>query len=806
VGTQPTRHIRAHIGVFVAYGLIALLITYPLVLNIATQFAGFDYGDAYENAHHLWWFGYALQNGEPLFFQTLLGYPNGIDGVTLQANLLQFFPSSVFALFMPVAAAYNLQILLTLALNGWAMYWLVRSQTENMPAAFVSGVVFMAFPTMQGHLGAGHAGLMVQWTVPLYVWALYALRVQHAAMRSKLPLRAMLAVGLCIIATAFGHTLQIIYVLLPITAWFTLSLLWQRDWRTLRAVVIVNALALGLLALYLLPTLQAATGSAYADEGGAVRYSADLLAAVTPSFFHPLYGQLAYTRQVLGVNLDEGAAYIGLIAGALALLGVWRKRDARAWLWLALVSYVLALGPLLKLFDQPVAYTVDGYSSFITLPYASLQELPLFNLARTPGRFNYVLALAVAMMAGYGLAWLVERAFGGKARFAWVMAVLCAGLIVADYQMFFPLPTAPADIPQPIADLRQREDIRAVMDVPWDNLIVAKTGLYLQTAHQQALLAGQVTRRTPVDPAMLTLLEQTLDLHQLDAAGVDVIILHRQHAATDLETRLRSRMGAPTYEDDRFIVFEVPLAENQPSPESIASMPAQDILTDQAVAYLYMPSRGWRMWALTLQGSNRSIRVSLNGETLWHGTIDDTQTINVPLPLAEAGYHTAVLALDPPCPPRIPAPLACDAVQVQSAAFSPLALDDLRTPITFEQGVTLHGAFAEGSAQVGEALPIWLWWSFAQGRTTNDVRFVHLINEAGELVAQVDSAVGEQPLDSQWAESMLLEIPRDLAAGEYQLYVGWYTFPEITPLLTQSDDPRAQGGRVHLGQVTLLAE
>ncbi|MFN8375665.1 MAG: hypothetical protein U0694_22695 [Anaerolineae bacterium] len=133
--------------------------------------------------------------------------------------------------------------------------------------------------------------------------------------------------------------------------------------------------------------------------------SADLLAALSPSFFNPLYQNLGYNRQVLGINLIEGSGYLGIVAGLLALIGIWRMKAARWWLALAFVAWVFSLGPLLNLNAAPVTLTVgDEYSTYVPLPWALFQSLPVLNISRTPGRFNFVVGLCMAMMAAYGVA------------------------------------------------------------------------------------------------------------------------------------------------------------------------------------------------------------------------------------------------------------------------------------------------------------------------------------------------------------------------------------------------------------------
>jgi hypothetical protein len=554
-----------HVLIIVAYFVIALLIVGHVPTILFNHFIGSQTGDSYEMARNVWWFGFALRNGQEIFYQSWLGYPNGIDGAVLMSVPLQYFPMWALAMVLPLPIAYNLVVLLWMALNGWSMYWLVKSlapslaqqtaeerKTSDAPA-LLAGLVYMAFPTFQTHLAEGHAGLIVAWAAPLYLWALFRYTEAKTGVW-----RWLVAAVLFFYLSTTGHILQSIFVLLPITAAFGLGKLWQRDWLAIGRIFGMGLLASGVLLVALYPAIRSATTeSAYGDIQGYVRYSADLLALFSPSFLHPIFDSiLAYPRRVLGTNLAEGAAYIGLIATVLVILGLVKKREARWWLLLAGLAWILSLGPVLKLFDQPVL--INGAT--IPLPFALVQNLPAFNLARTPARFNFTLALALAVMVGYGTQWLWERL--GKGHYL-LMILLAAG-ILWEYQSFWPMPLLPAAIPQAVVDLREEAGLRAVFDIPYDHALAAKDGLYLQTGHELPLLAGQITRTTPVNPAMLAILQETLDPALLQDVGVDIVILHRQRAGNNAEAlanRANQKLGAPIYEDASITIYRVPQVE-----------------------------------------------------------------------------------------------------------------------------------------------------------------------------------------------------------------------------------------------------
>jgi hypothetical protein len=650
--------ILRHLLIITAYYLLALIIVGHAPNMLLNHFIGTDTGDSYEMARNVWWFGFALRNGEPLFYQTWLAYPNGIDGSVLLSVPLQYFPMWALAMLMPLPVAYNFTVLFWMALNGWAMYWLLRDLLKADAPALLGGLLYMAFPLFQTHLAEGHAGLMVAWAAPLYIWALF-----HYTETSKV-WRWGLACILFFYLSTTGHILQAIYVLLPVTAAFGLGKLWRRDWRAIGRIFVMGMLASVVLLVALFPAISSATTeSAYVDTQGYIRYSADSLAIVSPSFLHPVFDSfLNYPRRVLGTNLAEGAAYIGLIAAILAIVGLIRQKEARWWLLLAGIAWILSLGTVLKLFDEPVM--LNGAT--IPLPFGLLQNLPGFSLARTPARFNFTLAVALAVMLGYG-----ARELRGKWRY--LLPVLAIG-ILWEYQSFWPMPLRDAAIPQAVMDLRQEAGLRAVFDIPYENVLVAKDGLYLQTGHELPLLAGQITRSTPVNPAMLAMLQETLDPALLQAQGVDIVILHRQRAGANLDTlqnRANEQLGAAIYQDEQIAIYRVPSAE-----------PVQ-------------------------------LNYDFNEqETVWADGISLTGS----------------------------------------------------KPIIWEN-----------------RLYVWLRWYFGAPRLDTDIRFVHLLDENGEIVLQNDVPLGMIGAGEQRTELIGFDVSG--LEGSYTVRIGWYDFNSLTNYL-----------------------
>jgi hypothetical protein len=708
------------LAAFAVYFGVACVITFPLITQLDARLIGHPFGDATEYAAHVWWIKHALQTGQNPFFQPLLLYPQGLSAAWLWSAPLQSFPAWLFAFVMSVPAAFNLSALLTLALNGWSMFRLARfllsqphplapslggegegvvgtrheraakgqiptpppappriqggetdfplfhasgerksggevdsvlsPQPSVLLSAFLAGLTFMLYPTFQGQLAAAHTGLLVLWGVPLLLLALLRLRDG----------RRFIGIGAALFAVSlWGNLLLLFYLLAPLLGVYALMLLRRRDWSLLGRTLLTLILG-GLLALpFLLPTLREATGGA--SEPGAVRYSAALLGIVAPSFNHPLFSGLEYPRRVLGIDPFEGAAYLGVITAALAAVALIKRRESRWWLIVALSAWVLSLGSLLKLDDAPLTVQVGGYATAIPLPAALLPYIPVLNIARTPGRFNFAVGFAAAILAGYGSAILTRWLKPPRLR---VIALLGLAVLIAfEYQFFWPLPTTDAVIPDPIRALAERDDVRALFDVPFQHPLVDKEGLYLQTGHQQALIGGHITRQTPLDPAAGWLL-QTFDPALLDAAGADLVILHREWDDAELEATVYARLGAPLYEDARFAVFAVaPYTGDPPGFIWISRVDAE--VSDRAEVYLYAPQPGTVTLTGRISADGRRARLLLDGTPLVTWTVSGAQGWNVPIDLTGAGYHTLTLAVDPACPPPNAEALVCRPLHVE---------------------------------------------------------------------------------------------------------------------------------------------
>lgn len=782
---------KTHLAALLLFALLAIVQTYPLITVLHTHFIGDSFSDAYEYAHHIWWLKYALQNGQPLFYQPLLAYPDGLSAAWVWGNPLQSFPAWLLAFVMPLPAAYNLSLLSVLTLNGWTMYLLAHKLTGSTPAALIGGAVFALLPVVQGHLTASHVGLVTLWAVPLYVRALIQLHEQ--------PTRAAWAWGvLWFVCSLLGNNLLLVYVLFPITATLTLWHIVARRWGALVRTVSVAGVGGALALVFVAPVALEQLQSTLPPSGGDVRYSADLLAVVAPSFYNPLFSNLTYSRSVLGgTNNIEGSAYLGVIAGGLALWALWRVAAARMWGGMALGAWILSLGALLKVGGQPLTVSLSGYPTHIVLPWALLMNLPVLNISRTPARFNFAVGLAVAILAAYGAAHLWRVVPPRRRVWAWAAVPLVIAGVAFESQVWWEngLPAARTTIDlqaDAITALRDDATVRAVFDMPHAHLLTAKDGMYLQTRHHKPLIAGHITRQTPVPYAKRELLQRTLNPTLLHASGADVVILHRnwQDPAANLEELGNAQLGAPFHQDARLVAWRVPTAQDAPA---WVGLPAADgEFQTRAESYVFAPSTGWVRLTGALNGNGETVMLMRNNETLLTWALDGETPFDLWIPL-EAGYHTLSLTRARACPQAPHPALTCRAVSVRDVALP--AFDDAPPPVqvSYEGGLTLQGARLD-------AQNIALLWALPQPLPSDWVRFVKLLDADGVPVYEQDLA----PAVTHGAWLDALTLPADLHAGEYRLYVGWYRYPSLTrlPVLTP-DAIGAQDGWAQVATLTL---
>jgi hypothetical protein len=208
--------------------------------------------------------------------------------------------------------------------------------------------------------------------------------------------------------------------------------------------------------------------------------------------------------------------------------------------------------------------------------------------------------------------------------------------------------------------------------------------------------------------------------------------------------------------------------------------------------------------------------------TQWQpGELLHGQAILVVPPRAEGGTYTVQMGLRHPANGRFlrqtwfrHSLLTLGTIEVAAWSFeTELPAMDTPLQVTFGEPTLaeLKGVeVGETAVSANTTLPITLFWH-VQGETDSSyLVFIHLIGSDGTIVAQNDAmpVQGSRPTTSWRGGEVLVDayqlaVGADVAAGEYQLWVGLYD-PDtgIRPLTFIDGVPEADG-RILLGNITV---
>ena len=281
--------------------------------------------------------------------------------------------------------AYNLVLLLALALNGWSAYFLLRTLGNARGAALLGGLLALALPFASYELG------VLQLLMFFPVWLALAALQRFAArpgLRPALALGGALALAFltCEYYGAFA------VVVLGVAG---AALLAGRLGRAALGDLLLGGALATVLLLPVLPAQARYTAQFTRSDATIAQNSAqwaDYLRLPPGAWGQPA---LPWLRSAGGSGL---ALYPGTGLLALALLGAWagwragRRRWVAGCLAAALFAFLISFG---------LNLTLAGWA-----PYQALRVLPGWTQLRSPFRMAAMLQLLLAALAGGGLGWL----------------------------------------------------------------------------------------------------------------------------------------------------------------------------------------------------------------------------------------------------------------------------------------------------------------------------------------------------------------------------------------------------------------
>ncbi len=586
-------------GVLAAQILIFVIITWPFALSPLSRIIGWP-GDNLQHLWSLWWAKHAwLDLGQSLDHVSVFYYPVEMTHPLMGTTVWnQFLLLPVTALFGPTVA-YNTAVVLAYALTGLTTYALIRYLTHSPAGALFGSVAFTFCAARMSHIYAHLANITMYW-FPLGALALLWFGDRPTWRRAVLA-------GIVLWAGMLINFKSIITFMLPVSVVLGLWLVStaqssRQKARYVLLLTMIAVLAAGLWFPIGAPLLRTATqgDGGFLLNFGTESNSASLLGFLAPSWRNPFVpagtGAAEFLKKVNGFWI-EALVYVGISTLILSVIGA-RRAGKRAVPWLILIAGcgILALGPFLKIAGEPVMLQIEGTQHKAALPWAYLAQLPVLNLLRTPGRFAQPMMLGMAVLAGFGAAWMYARLK------RWPVVRLATLGMLAFVTAFegvvvFPTQTFGPSVPPFFQQIAQGGKPGALLTYPSLNPQNPGTFEWLgtelqmlhQTTHQRPITSGYIWRVDDTVYGTISQLESAIDPAPgrdifpkpddlpayLRPLGFAYVVIYKHYKHQDIVSTVRltgaqaedvarirpyltEKLGAPIYEDEEILAFEVP--------------------------------------------------------------------------------------------------------------------------------------------------------------------------------------------------------------------------------------------------------
>ncbi len=416
---------------------LAVAFTWPVASRLGSALPGWP-GDNFAFLYKLWWFRTAVLNLHLWpFFDPNSYAPFGFNLAQGEPTLINTVPGIILGTLFGDVASYNILALLSFVISGLGAYLLVKEVTGSRSAALVACVIFAFSPYRMAQY-AGHLQLLGTGWIS---FAFYFVERFVRTGKARYGAFAGLSLGL----TALSAWYYAYMVGLAVGVYTLIRFIIYRKDLTLRTITHgVAAAAVVLLILVgpiALPSLQLwQQGDLTHSAKAADEHSAAPLDYILPNELQPIWGE-ASMRAHADENVIESSLYLGVVPVALFLAGSlfwWRRKPRQGvelwgcWVALLLLSVLLSLGLTLHDLQGQVLVPKGNGVDAIRLPGTILYDwLPLYSSMRAYARFGVLASLAIALLAGLGLSWLLAHPRARK--YSAFVTLVVLGLVMADF-------------------------------------------------------------------------------------------------------------------------------------------------------------------------------------------------------------------------------------------------------------------------------------------------------------------------------------------------------------------------------------
>jgi len=334
--------------------------------------------------------------------------PYSYCGHPFLANPANFvlYPLIVIYLIMPLAPAFNLDILLHFFIAGIGVLLLVRSLAGSTTAGFVSSIIYIFCGYMIESVCAGH--LTKIHSAAILPWIFYF--TENAFRSSRMAWYLVLSGTMLGIQILTGNTQNNLYTIYFVSTYFVVRCLMERrriDVQQMMTyalyICLIPVISFGLSAAQLIPSWELISLS---DRSQETYEFATFMSFMPRNFFTFLVPKPE--TMLISTNWEFGA-YVGILPLFLAGLGILFSHERRTtvgFLCMLIISVTLMLG---------------SYTPLYRIYY---HALPLIDKIRVPARAVIFFDFSIAILAGYGVKFVLETVNTRRLRYFCCPAII----------------------------------------------------------------------------------------------------------------------------------------------------------------------------------------------------------------------------------------------------------------------------------------------------------------------------------------------------------------------------------------------
>ena len=520
------------------------------------------YGTKSDNFAVIWnlW----TANHNETSYTYLVNFPFSRPLKTNPIDFLTVLPAVGLARVTNAVFAFNFILFLSFLLSGLFMYALIYLLTKSAIPSIIAGLAYMVLPY---HLAMSqyHFTLARIEVFPLFLLALVWF-LKHPRWYN---------VGWILLAQFISFAVNphyglfnflILLVFLAVWLFYRPNKGWSKPkWARVGSAFTIAFLAAATGLPRFLSTIQKNAEVAFGKPFEQLyAYSARVWDYFLPPIQHPLLGKLTngfIMSHIHDSYWHEQTLYLGWILLGLAGLGVWRLWRSRAPenRFLGILLPLMAMGGFL--FSMPP--TVEILGAQVPMPGFFLHYL--FPVFRVYARFGVVVATAVVVLAGLGIAWVLERV-----RWKKTLGMAIGALILFEFVNIPPAHYVDLSKTPPVYEwVAQQKDVQAIAEYPL-GFPPKKTGEHLnlwdvyeymlwQRVHGKPLFNGDPSGA--LDLTMKTQLADPGDPNtpvRLGWLGITHLIVHKEKLDPGVIQSVEQNSNLKTvYSDEQAAVYRI---------------------------------------------------------------------------------------------------------------------------------------------------------------------------------------------------------------------------------------------------------